>query len=200
MYIATETTPNPNALSFRPDLSGNSSLPKKLIDQPLQFSKAQRMDQVQSPLADELFRLDGVQQVFLGQDFITINKLPEVSWAALKPQVIAVIMDFLINDRSLIIKTPANNETNFPKKPILYQPEDALLVAKIEELIDTRIRPAVARDGGDIILEGFDKGVVYLHMRGACAGCPSSTATLKAGIENILKHFVPEVKEVRQSL
>jgi Fe-S cluster biogenesis protein NfuA len=145
-----------------------------------------------SPLATALFGLPGVARVFLGGDFITVTKTDEFSWNALKPQVLGVIMDHFVAGRSVI----EGDEDAFNEEEI--DPADREVVEQIKELIDTRVRPAVAGDGGDIVFRGFRDGIVRLHMQGACSGCPSSTATLKHGIENMLRHYVPEVVAVEQ--
>src|SRR5262249_17676049 len=141
-----------------------------------------------SPLATRLFEIDGVTGVFLGSDFITVTKT-DAEWQHLKPAILGAIMDHFVNDRPVIeaeaAAAPEGDEGGNE------------VVGQIKELLDTRVRPAVAQDGGDIIFHGFEDGVVYLHMQGSCSGCPSSTATLKAGIENMLRHYVPEVQEVR---
>ena len=146
-----------------------------------------------SPLAKRLFNLDGVTGVFFGSDFITITKNDSLDWQVMKPIVLGTIMDHFNSGEPTI-----NNEVNDKgKKSLLENSEDSDVVKQIKELLDTRVRPAVAMDGGDIIYDSYKDGIVYLHMQGACSGCPSSTATLKMGIENMLKHYVPEVKEVR---
>jgi Fe-S cluster biogenesis protein NfuA len=151
-----------------------------------------------SPLADALFGLGDVTGVFFGRDFISVTAAPGVEWRDLKPDVLAILLDHFVANMPLFragsaagISVPAE-EADFGDDP-----EDADIVAQIKELIETRVRPAVANDGGDIVYRGFDKGRVYLQMQGACSGCPSSSATLKNGIEQLLKHYVPEVTEVR---
>ena len=144
-----------------------------------------------SPLAVALFDLEGVARVFLGGDFITITKTDEVAWQALKPQVLAVIMDHFVAGRPVIEGDADDIDED-------VSPEDEEIVAQIKELLDTRVRPEVAGDGGDIVFRGYRDGVVRLHMQGSCSGCPSSRATLKHGIENMLRHYVPEVVAVEQ--
>ena len=141
-----------------------------------------------SPLAERLFQIDGVAGVFLGADFVTVTKEGTREWQLLKPAILGALMEHFPSGRPLILETAAGAE-----------PADAEseVVSQIKELLDTRVRPAVAQDGGDIIFHGFEQGVVFLHMQGSCSGCPSSTATLKAGIENMLRHYIPEVVEVR---
>lgn len=143
-----------------------------------------------SPLARALFALGDVERVFFGADFVTVTRAPGADWVTLKPLVLATLADHFAANAPLLLEDAQEIET-------FDDPADADIVAQIRDLIDTRVRPAVANDGGDIIYRGFDKGVVYLHMQGSCAGCPSSTATLKGGIENLLRHYVPEVTEVR---
>ena len=179
MFIQTEETPNPATLKFLPGRtvmeSGTAS-----FDSPELANR--------SPLAERLFEVDGVTGVFLGSDFISVSKDPEREWFLLKPAVLGAIMEHFVAGKPVILE---ENEAEAEAG------EDSEIVQTIKELLDTRVRPAVAQDGGDILFHGFDKGVVYLHMQGACAGCPSSTATLKMGIENMLRHYVPEVTEVR---
>lgn len=185
MYIQTEETPNPNALKFLP---GEQVMPEgtMYIDHP--------EDAVRSPLTEALFKIAHIQAVFLGSDFITVTKDPEAKWEILKPMILTEVMDFYVQGKSVIGGDEAPKEA---PKVIEYDKDDPL-IKQIVELIETRVRPAVAMDGGDIIFHGFDadNGVVSLELHGACSGCPSSTATLKDGIENMLKHYVPEVKEV----
>jgi len=184
MFIQTEQTPNPQTLKFLPG--------KVVMDEGTAFF--QNIDKTtNSPLAKRLFGVDGVTGVFFGSDFITITKNDSLDWQLMKPAILGAIMDHFNSEEPTI-----NNETKDKgKKSLLENPEDSDIVKQIKELLDTRVRPAVAMDGGDIIYDNFKDGIVYLHMQGACSGCPSSTATLKMGIENMLKHYVPEVKEVR---
>ncbi len=182
MLIQTETTPNPATLKF---------LPGRLVagSRTHDFADAEAAEA--SPLARALFALGDVERVFFGEDFVTVTKAPgSADWASLKPDILAVLADHFASGAPLVVGEQAEAET-------FDNPEDAAIVAQIRELLDTRVRPAVAGDGGDIIYRGFDRGIVYLHMQGSCAGCPSSTATLKGGIENLLRHYVPEVVEVR---
>jgi len=182
MYISTEETPNPNTLKFNPGqiVYGADTI---TFDTP-QAAEA-------SPLASALFSLDKVTGVFFGSDFISVTQ-SDTDWANLKPQVLGAIMDHFTSGAPLI--TADLEEDALPS--FEDDPEDAPLIAQIKDLIDTKVRPAVARDGGDITYHGFKEGTVYLHMQGACAGCPSSTITLKNGIENLLRHYVPEVSGV----
>ena len=178
MFIQTEPTPNPTTLKFLP---GREVMGEGTADFP-DVSRAGR-----SPLATRLFAVPGVSSVFLGADFITVGKAERIDWSVLKPQVLAAIMDHYASGES-VVTGPAQDGA---------QGEESEVVAQIRELIDTRVRPAVAQDGGDIIFRSFEDGIVYLHMQGACSGCPSSTATLKHGIENMLRYYVPEVQAVQ---
>ncbi len=186
MFIQTEQTPNPATLKFLP---GREVMGAGTAD----FRDAEAAGR--SPLAERLFRIDGVTGVFLGADFVTVTKAPEREWYLLKPAILGVIMEHFTAGRPVILE---DAEPGAGEAPVSEQ--DSEVVAQIKELLDTRVRPAVAQDGGDIVFHGFDHGVVYLHMQGACAGCPSSTATLKMGIENMLRHYIPEVTEVRAVL
>jgi len=189
MLIETEKTPNPSTIKFLP---GRQVMPSGTRD----FADPEEAEA--SPLADALFRLGDVTGVFFGSDFISVTAGPGVNWADLKPEVLGILLDHFSANMPLFhvgsageISVPAEDEM------ALDDPADEEIVVQIKELIDTRVRPAVANDGGDIVYRGFQKGVVYLSMQGACAGCPSSSATLKQGIEQLLKHYVPEVSEVR---
>ncbi|MBS0480562.1 MAG: NifU family protein [Proteobacteria bacterium] len=189
MFIETETTPNPATLKF---------LPGEPVMETGTREFRNDEEAAASPLAAALFDLGDVTGVFYGRDFISVTAAPGVEWAGLKPQVVAMLLDHFVTGAPLFtgpdasgITVPAD-EDHFDDDPA-----DADVVAQIKELIDTRVRPAVANDGGDIVYRGFHEGVVYLTMHGACSGCPSSTATLKNGIETLLKHYVPEVTEVR---
>ena len=178
MFIQTETTPNPATLKFIP---GRAVMAEGTANFPTADSAAR------SPLARRLFGLAGVTGVFLGADFITVAKADEAEWLALKPQVLGAIMQHFTAGEPIVLDAP---------KAAVEEESDEI-VAQIKELLETRVRPAVAQDGGDIIFDHYADGVVYLHMQGSCSGCPSSTATLKAGIENMLRHYIPEVTEVR---
>ena len=181
MFIQTEQTPNPQTLKFLPG--------KVVMDEGTAFYQNISEAQI-SPFAKRLFNIEGVEGVFFGSDFITITKSEAFDWQMMKPLVLGSIMDhYNSGDSTLIEKVTTENRT-------LNESDDDV-VKQIKELLDTRVRPAVAMDGGDIIYDSFKDGIVYLHMQGACSGCPSSTATLKMGIENMLKHYVPEVQEVR---
>ncbi len=182
MFIQTETTPNPASLKF---------LPGRIVlgSGTAEFRSAE--EAARSPLAERLFAIDGVGGVFLGGEFITVTKT-DGEWQHLKPAVLGAIMEHFLSGMAVM-----RTETDRPEGEFFAE-EDAETVATIKELIETRVRPAVAQDGGDITFQGFRDGVVYLNMRGSCAGCPSSTATLKHGIENLLRHYVPEVEEIRE--
>ncbi|MCB1504114.1 MAG: NifU family protein [Hyphomicrobiaceae bacterium] len=182
MFIQTEATPNPATLKFIP---GKSVLASGTAD----FRSRSEADA--SPLATRLFDIDGVQGVFLGADFISVTK-GTTEWQHLKPMVLGAIMEHYMSGAPVLKDDGANDRVGGN-----YAPEDEETVKTIVELLETRVRPAVAQDGGDITFSGFRDGIVYLHMRGACAGCPSSTATLRHGIENLLKHFCPEVEQVQ---
>ncbi len=187
MFIETEGTPNPATLKFLP---GRYVMGAGTAD----FASPNSAER--SPLAGALFALPGVARVFLGGDFITVTKVEETSWQALKPQVLAAIMEHFVAGRPIIegaIEGAADEDL-----VEAIAPEDAEIVAQIRELLDTRVRPAVAGDGGDIVFRGYREGIVKLHMQGSCSGCPSSRATLKHGIENMLRHYVPEVVAVEQ--
>ena len=180
MFIQTEETPNPSTLKFLP---GREVLPNGSMD----FRSEQ--DAKKSPLAEALFNVDGVVGVFLSDDFITITKRNDKDWHLMKPGLLGVIMEHFTANRPVIISDDENSKSGSS-----VQDEDVVL--QIKELLYTRVRPAVAQDGGDIVFEDFTDGTVTVQMRGACAGCPSSSATLKMGIENMLRHYIPEVKEV----
>ena len=183
MFIETESTPNPATLKFLP---GQAVLGDKTAD----FPDADAA--LISPLAETLFGLEGVARVFLGGDFVTITKTDEADWQALKPQILGLLMEYLVAGKPVLRDGIALEEED-------VDPADKEIADQIKDLLDTRIRPAVAGDGGDIIFRGYRDGVVSLKMQGACAGCPSSTATLKHGIENMLKHYIPEVTSVTQA-
>lgn len=183
MFIETEGTPNPATLKFLP---GRDVMGAGTAD----FPSAEAA--VRSPLATAIFALPGVARVFLGSDFVTVTKTDAVAWSSLKPQVLAAIVDHYTSGRPMM-EGDAEDEL---VEEIL--PEDQDIVDQIRELLDTRVRPAVAGDGGDIVFRGYRDGIVKLHMQGSCSGCPSSRATLKHGIENMLRHYVPEVVAVEQ--
>jgi Fe-S cluster biogenesis protein NfuA len=182
MFIQTEQTPNPATLKFLPGVavmeSGTANFPE-------------RETAARSPLAERLFQLPEVTGVFLGGDFITVTKDGDSEWQRLKPAVLAAIMEHFTAGRPVI-----TGEASAPDNGAASEDDDEI-VTQIKELLETRVRPAVAMDGGDITFEDYEDGIVYLHMQGSCSGCPSSTATLKAGIENMLKHYIPDVVEVR---
>lgn len=183
MFIQTEATPNPATLKFLP---GREVLPSGTLDMPNREAAAQ------SPLALRLFEIPNVSGVFFGPDFITVSKA-DGEWHQLKPAVLGAIMEHFMSGAPLL----AGEAQQQAGADEFYDEADAETVATIKDLIETRVRPAVANDGGDITFRGFKEGIVYLDMKGSCAGCPSSTATLKHGIQNLLRHFVPDVVEVR---
>lgn len=181
MFIQTEQTPNPATLKFIPGVEvmdqGTASFPT-------------REEAARSPLASQLFEVNGVDGVFFGGDFITVTKTHDIDWTTIKPAILGTIMEHFTSGQPLL-----NSDASMSGHA--ESDDEDELVTQIKELLDTRVRPAVAQDGGDILFHGFERGVVYLHLQGSCAGCPSSTATLKGGIENMLRHYIPEVIEVR---
>ncbi|MDJ0995390.1 MAG: NifU family protein [Dinoroseobacter sp.] len=183
MFIQTESTPNPATLKFLP---GQAVLDTGTADFPTSEAAGS------SPLAQRLFAVDGVKAVFFGNDFVTVTKSDEVAWDHIKPALLGAIMEHFQSGDAIM-----TGEAEAPAGHAAHDGPDVEIVNQIKELLDTRVRPAVAQDGGDITFHGFERGVVYLHMQGACAGCPSSTLTLKMGIENLLRHYIPEVLEVR---
>ena len=190
MFIQTEPTPNPEVLKFLPgrDVMGEGTRDFRDADAA-----------AASTLAVELFSIEGVDRVFFGPDFLTVGKTGGHDWSHLKAPILAAIMDHFTSGLPLFA---GEGDQTGGHDDGVYEGETAQIVAEIKDLLDTRIRPAVAQDGGDILFNRFDEqtGVVYLNMRGACSGCPSSSATLKAGVENMLKHYVPEVTAVEQAL
>jgi Fe-S cluster biogenesis protein NfuA len=189
MFIQTQPTPNPATLKFLPgrDVSPGTS-----------YEFISLEEAAASPLAAALFGVNGVRTVFLGSDFVSITKSEEADWAHLKPQALAAIMDHFVSGAPVIVDATSQRADEDEEDDVSYEGETAEIVAEIKELIATRVRPAVANDGGDIIFKRFDAdtGIVHLTMRGACSGCPSSTMTLKQGVENLLRHYVPEVTAV----
>jgi Fe-S cluster biogenesis protein NfuA len=189
MYIETEATPNPATLKFLPGQEVMAAGTRE-------FTSAEAAEA--SPLADALFSLGDVTGVLFGRDFVAVTAAPGVDWSQLKPQVVAMLLDHFVSGAPLFTGGDAGAiPVGADDEDFADDPADADVVAQIKDLIETRVRPAVANDGGDIVYRGFREGVVYLAMQGACSGCPSSTATLKQGIEGLLKHYVPEVTEVR---
>ena len=184
MFIETEATPNPATLKFLPgrDVLGS----RGTADFTAPADAAGR-----SSLAERVFLVGDVARVFLGADFVTVTKTDDADWTMLRPRILGAVMEHFLSGMPVMEEGEADGEHGED-----FDPVDQEIVAQIKELLDTRVRPAVANDGGDIIYRGFDKGKVYLRMQGACSGCPSSTATLKNGIEQLLKHYVPEVTEV----
>lgn len=183
MFIQTEKTPNPDTMKFIP---GETVLSAGTAE----FRSME--DAAPSPLAQSLFRIDGVKSVFFGADFISVTKMADKEWMGLKTMILAAIMEHFTTGQPVMTATGR-------VVPAKMSDIDNEIVSQILELLETRVRPAVQMDGGDIEFDRFENGIVYLHMRGACSGCPSSSMTLKSGIENMLKHFVPEVVEVRQA-
>jgi Fe-S cluster biogenesis protein NfuA len=184
MFIETEGTPNPATLKFLP---GRDVMGAGTAD----FASPQAA--ARSPLAASLFELPGITRVFLGTDFVTVTKSDVATWQALKPEVLGLLMEHFLAGRPVLLESSVA-----PDEDEDVAPEDQEIALQIKELLDTRVRPAVAGDGGDIVFRGYRDGVVRLHMQGACSGCPSSSATLKHGIENMLRHYVPEVQAVEQ--
>jgi len=180
MFIQTENTPNPATLKFLPGCE---------VMQGGTANFAGSKDAGRSPLATRLFEVDGVTGIFLGSDFITVTKSDAREWDVVKPQILGAIMEHFTAGHPVMAEEADAGAAD--------DIDDDGVVMQIKELLDTRVRPAVAQDGGDIIFDSFENGVVYLHMQGACSGCPSSTMTLKHGIENMLRHYIPEVMEVR---
>lgn len=187
MFIQTEATPNPATLKFLPGREVLSGEPRDFRD-----VDAARV----SPLASALFSVDGVTGVFLGADFVSVTKAEAVEWAHIKPSVLGAVMEHFMSGKPILADSAAEDAGQAQDE--FFEDEDSETVEVIKELLATRVRPAVAMDGGDIIFRGYKEGTVFLHMQGACAGCPSSTATLKSGIENLLRHFVPGVEQVQQ--
>jgi len=181
MFIQTESTPNPATLKFLP---GQTVLGSGTADFPSPDVAGH------SPLAQRIFAVEGVTAVFLGGDFVTVTKAEGVAWEHVKPAILGAIMEHFQSGQPAV-------EGDTDAAHAAHDGPDSKIVEQIKDLLDTRVRPAVAQDGGDIIFHGYEKGIVYLHMQGACAGCPSSTLTLKMGIENLLRHYIPEVVEVR---
>ena len=184
MFIQTELTPNPKTVKFIP---GKEVSPKKSV------SYKDILEAENSPLAKKLFLIDGIDSVFLGADFISITKTDNFEWQVLKPLILSQVMQHYMSDENVIDEI---KETI----PVEVNAEDKDIAIQIEELLETRVRPSVAGHGGDIVFHGYSDGVVELEMRGACSGCPSSLATLKMGVENMLKHYIPEIMEVKEVL
>jgi len=190
MFIQTEETLNPATLKFIPD--GHVVLKNGTAE-----FKNQKQAESKSPLALQLFTITGVEAVFFGHDFITITKSGNAVWKYLTSEIQAVIMDFFLTGKEPMFENKENENSNEANKN-LPEEGDSEIVKQIKELIEIKVRPAVAMDGGDIIFHSFENGVVYLMLKGSCSGCPSSTVTLKSGIENMLKHYIPEVESVEQ--
>jgi Fe-S cluster biogenesis protein NfuA len=184
MFIQTEETPNPASLKFIPD--GQIVLENGVTE-----FKNQKQAATKSPLALQLFEVVGVESIFFGKDFITVTKSEKIEWSKIKTEILATIMDFYVSGKPIMFEQS-------PKDLDEGGEEDSEIVKQIKELIEIKVRPAVAMDGGDIIYRGFNDGIVQLELRGSCSGCPSSSITLKSGIENMLKHYIPEVIAVEQ--
>ena len=178
MFIQTEETPNPNSIKFIPGVEVSPA--------PMNFTSVK--DCASSPLAEILFKLEYISGVFLGLDFITITKKPETEWSIIKPEILLLLMEYFSSGKKAVLSENQSTTTE--------SSTDSNIVAQIKEIIEHKVRPAVAQDGGDIIFHSFENGIVKLELHGACSGCPSSTITLKNGIENMLKHYVPEVESV----
>jgi Fe-S cluster biogenesis protein NfuA len=189
MFIQTEATPNPATLKFLP---GREVLTEGTAD----FREAEAA-RAASPLAGRLFDVPGINGVFFGYDFVTVTKDDRHDWQHLKPAILGAIMEQFMSGTP-IMSSGAESQSEADESGEFYDKEDEEIVLTIKELLETRVRPAVAQDGGDITFRGYENGTVFLNMKGACAGCPSSTATLKHGIQNLLRHFVPEVQQVEQ--
>ncbi len=183
MFIQTEETPNPQTLKFIPD-------GEVVLENDTAEFKNQKQAATKSPLALQLFTIQGIESVFFGRDFITITKSTAIEWPKIKAEIIAVIMDFFTTKKPVMFEQSAAKA--------VVNDDDSEIVKQIKELIEIKVRPAVAMDGGDIIYRGFEEGIVKLELKGSCSGCPSSTITLKSGIENMLKHYIPEVLGVKQ--
>ena len=183
MFVQTEPTPNPATLKFLPG--------KTVMEEGTIFFQNNESAE-SSPLAINLFAIKGVESVFFGFDFITITKADQSDWSLMKPAILGSIIEHFTTNKPILAD---KKESEISKHTVNH--DDSDVVVKIKELLDSKVRPAVAMDGGDILFDKYDEGIVFLHMQGSCAGCPSSTATLKMGIENMLKHYIPEVREVR---
>lgn len=190
MFIETETTPNPSALKFLPGQTVMAAGSRE-------FATPEAAEA--SPLAQAIFDTGEVVNVFFGADFVSVTAAPGADWSALRSQVVAILLDHFVSEAPLFASSGNGIAVPAPEEEMVIEEraEDAEVIAAINELLETRVRPAVAGDGGDIAYRGFRDGVVYLTLQGSCSGCPSSTATLKHGIEGLLKHYVPEVTEVR---
>jgi len=190
MFIQTEATPNPATLKFLPG--------KVVLDEGTADFRDADAARDASPLAGRLFDVPGVTGVFFGYDFVTVTKEDGPDWQHLKPAILGTIMEHFMSGQPAMARAAVVSGEEAETGEEFYDKEDEEIVLTIKELLDTRVRPAVAQDGGDITFRGFENGTVFLNMKGACSGCPSSTATLKHGIQNLLRHFVPEVQQVEQ--
>ncbi len=183
MFIQTQETPNPQTLKFIPD-------GKIVLEKGTEEFKSQKNAATKSPLALQLFEIKGVESIFFGNDFITVTKNSTSDWQTMKAEILATIMDFYVSGKPIMFEQKPNSDSD--------DSQDSEIVKQIKELIEIKVRPAVAMDGGDIIFHSFEEGIVRLVLKGSCSGCPSSTITLKNGIENMLKHYIPEVEAVEQ--
>jgi Fe-S cluster biogenesis protein NfuA len=190
MFIQTEATPNPATLKFLPGK-------EVLVEGTADFRDAETAA-ASSPLAGKLFSIHGVTGVFFGYDFVTVSKNDDLEWQHLKPAILGAIMEHFMSGAPVMANGGQERTDRAEEAEEFYDKADEEIVITIKELLDTRVRPAVAQDGGDITFRGYENGTVFLNMKGSCAGCPSSTATLKHGIQNLLRHFVPEVQQVEQ--
>lgn len=185
MFIQTEATPNPQVMKFLPGQTVNAGGAREFVS----VEEAENI----CPMAEKLLAVEGIVSVFLGSDFVSVTKAGEKDWLLLKPAVLGAIMEQFTSGQPMFLDQPANDGSDASE-------DDDEVVVQIKALLDERVRPAVAKDGGDIVYQSFQNGVLFLEMRGACSGCPSAGATLKMGIENMMKHYIPEVVEVRQAL
>lgn len=194
MLVQTEETPNPNALKFLPGVLLSP-------DEPIEFFKKD-LEKCSSPLGRHLLLIEGIESLMIGSDFVTLTKAETQDWYALKPKILGQLTEYLLSGKPVFqekeqFSCATSSKEKIEKKEI--DPLTAEIIEQIEEILETKVRPAVARDGGDIIFDRFEEGIVFLHLKGACSGCPSSTITLKSGIENLLKYYIPEVLEVRSA-
>jgi Fe-S cluster biogenesis protein NfuA len=193
MFIQTEITPNPNSLKFIPEQFSSGT--NEIIE-----IKNKEDSKLKSQLAEDIFSINGISSLMFGKNFITINKTQKSNWEKIEVEVIAIITDFLLSGQDILKQSSEELGQNILKQSSkeISDNEDSEIIQQIKELIEIKIRPAVAMDGGDIVFDSFEEGIVYLRLKGSCSGCPSSSITLKNGIENMLKHYIPEVESVEQ--
>lgn len=194
MFISSQETPNPSTLKFM--VEDQIILPSGTIE-----FKNQKQASNQSPLALQLFEIKGIKSILFGHDFIAITKKDQIEWSEIKTEIQATIMDFFVNQNPILFSSKdqeLKNQNSNQETTIKTNDDESDIVKQIKELIEIKVRPSVAMDGGDIVFHSFEKGIVYLVLKGSCSGCPSSTITLKNGIENMLKHYIPEVESVEQ--